>query len=202
MLDYQLYLAGSCVNVGELAVRAGDNTDALVKLDRADAVLEGVLEREPRHAVARFSAAYAASWRARALDASGRAREGERAWKRAASFNDRGYPTIPAAYARALAHRGEFDRALEQARQVEEAEQLPGEVLYDLAATYALAASGDDKLRDTYAARAMRLLEQARDVGFFRVPGAVERTARDPDLKALGRLSGFEKLVSGVPSSP
>ena len=202
MIDYQLYLAGSCVNVGELAVRNGDPEGALPNLDRADAVLGEVLAREPRHADARFYAAYSASWRARALDASGHLREGERAWKRAASLNDRGYPTIPAGYARALARRRDFKHALEQARAVEEAEQLPGEVLYDLAATYSLAAAADPKLRDAHAARAMRLLEQARDLGFFQIPGALERAAADSDLRALERLPGWEKLVSGVPSSP
>jgi tetratricopeptide (TPR) repeat protein len=202
MIDYQIYLAGSCVNVGELAVREGDYAGAITNLDRADAVLDGVLSREPRHEVARFYAAYSASWRARALDASGHLREGERAWKRAASFNDRGYPTIPAGYARGLARRGDVKRALEQARAVEEAEQLPGEVLYDLAATYSLAAAREPDRRDAHAARAMRLLERARDLGFFEIPGAVEGAASDPDLRALERLPGWEKLVGGVPSSP
>src|SRR6185436_738581 len=93
VLEYRLYLSGSYA-------------EGIDYLEKADGVLAGILEKEPRHTAARFYTEYEASWRARGLDALRRFPEGMQAWDRAASFNDGGYPTIPAGFARALARRG------------------------------------------------------------------------------------------------
>ncbi|HKQ60247.1 MAG TPA: serine/threonine-protein kinase [Candidatus Polarisedimenticolaceae bacterium] len=195
VLDDQLYLAGSYVNLGELEVRDGQYEAALVPLERAERALGGILEKTPDHAVARFYTAYALSWRARALGGLERGPDAMKTWERATAFNDRGYPTIPAGYAVALARRGEAGRALAVAAGVEKIAELSGEVLYDLAAVYSLASAKDPVQREAHAAHAAELLTQAAARGLFKMPGMAEQAAQDHDLDPLRGRDDYRRAV-------
>ncbi len=197
ILEYQLYLAGSYVNLGELEVRDGQCEAALDPLEKADRVLGGVLEKEPRHTAARFYTAYAASWTARALDGLGRFPEGKRAWERAASFNDGGFPAIPAGFARALALRGRTAEAVAQAQQVEKAQGLSPDIFYELAAAYSIASARDPARREACAVRAVELLRRAAAMGLFKAPGAADAALRDRDFASIAGRPEFRKAVGG-----
>jgi serine/threonine-protein kinase len=195
LLDPQLYLAGSYVNLGELETRADRGAAALPYLDKAEAVLAGVLSKTPKHEVARFYTAYALSWRARALGGLGRTPEAMTAWERAQSFNDRSYPTIPAGYAVALARAGKIAQATALAAKVETIPSLPGEVLYDLAATWSLSAARGGRRRESDAAHAIELLKKAATAGLFKNPGMTERAAHDRDLDAVRGRPDYRSAI-------
>ena len=198
MVDDQLYLAGSYVNLGELDVRDGRPDAALEPLGKAEGVLAGILAKSPGHAAARFYTAYALSWQARALSALGRGREAMRVWQRAMSTNDRDYPTIPAGYARELARRGDTEKAITIAKTVEKTTELPGEVLFDLAATYAVASSRARARRERYAAHAVELLGEAARLGYFDTPGARERSEADADLASIHDREDYRQAIKGT----
>ncbi|HET8945541.1 MAG TPA: hypothetical protein VFQ07_01045, partial [Candidatus Polarisedimenticolia bacterium] len=196
MVDAQIALAGSYVNLGELEARAARDAAALPYLDRAEATLAGVLAKSPRHEIARFYTAYAVSWRARALGGLGRQGEAMAAWERAQSFNDRGFPTIPAGYAVALARAGRTAQATALADKVESIPSLPGEVLYDLAATWSLASARGGPRREAEAAHAVELLKKAAAAGLFKNPGMTEHTAADHDLDAVRDRADYRAAIA------
>jgi serine/threonine-protein kinase len=195
VMELQLSLAGSLINVGELAIREEKFEAGLKSLQEADDVLGRILAKEPRHTAGRFYTAYAASWRARGLDGLKRFDDGNGAWRRAAEFNDQRYPTIPAGYARAIARRGDFKRALVLAKSIEAAPGMPPDALYDLAAVSSLASAWYAEHREPLAAHAVALLGKAAAMGFFKTPGAAESALRDPDFAAIASREDFRKVV-------
>ncbi len=90
VLEYRLLLASTSTNLGELACRRNRPAEGLPWFDRAIGQLNGVLEREPRHAIGRYYLSYTHSWRAMALESLGRGAEALRDWERAIAFDDRG----------------------------------------------------------------------------------------------------------------
>jgi hypothetical protein len=89
-------------------------------------------------------------------------------------------------------------------------EQLPGQVLYNLACVYAICAAAvrdnkpvnppmpdgeRSKLMDGYAGRAMALLQRARQSGFFGRPSNLDSLRKDPDLDALRDREAFRRLL-------
>jgi serine/threonine-protein kinase len=197
LIEPQISLAGSYVNLGELETRAARDAAALPYLDKAQATLDGILVKTPGHEVARFYMAYALSWRARALGGLGRTGEAMTTWERATSFNDRNYPTIPAGYAVALARAGRTAQATALAAKVETIPALPGEVLYDLAATWSLSAARGGPRRETDAARAIALLRRAAAAGLFKNPGMTEHAAADHDLDAVRDRTDYRAAIDG-----
>jgi tetratricopeptide (TPR) repeat protein len=80
---------------------------------------------------------------------------------------------------------------------------LPGEPagnnIYTAACGYALAstcADADDKTKQAHTAKAVALLKEARDKGFFKAKGAVEFAKKDADLDALRQRDDFKKLLA------
>jgi len=195
LVDAQIALAGSYVNLGELEVRAARDAEALPSLDKAVAALAGILAKSPKHEIARFYTAYALSWRARALGGLGHTTEAMATWERATSFNDRNFPTIPAGYAVALARAGRTAQAIALAQKVEAIPSLPGEVLYDLAATWSLSAAHGGPGREADAAQAVELLRKAAAAGLFKNPGMPEQAARDHDLDAVRNRADYRDAI-------
>jgi hypothetical protein len=79
-------------------------------------------------------------------------------------------------------------------------EKTAAAVLYDAACVCSVSAAQvkDDARRDTFAARAVALLHQARIGGFFQDPGRVEHMKKDADLDALRSRDDFKKLLADV----
>jgi non-specific serine/threonine protein kinase/serine/threonine-protein kinase len=94
VLDYRLKLASTYTNLGELAVREERYDDSLPWFDKAIETLEWVLERESRHATARYFLSYTYSWNARAFDAMGRYQEATAQWEEAIRYDDRDDPEL------------------------------------------------------------------------------------------------------------
>jgi serine/threonine protein kinase len=108
-----------------------------------------------------------------------------------------------------LARLGNHREATEAARGLLAHKQvLPGG-LYDTACVFAIAAAKarDDhqlaeverqRLVESYAAEAVRLLAQAQAAGHFRNFGALAEMKNDPDLMPLGTIPAFKELVNSL----
>jgi tetratricopeptide (TPR) repeat protein len=94
VLDYRLKLASTYTNLGELAVREERFADALPWFGKGIETLEWVLERESRHATARYFMSYTYSWNARALDSLSRFNEAAQQWEEAIRYDDRDDPAL------------------------------------------------------------------------------------------------------------
>jgi tetratricopeptide (TPR) repeat protein len=117
-----------------------------------------------------------------------------------------------------LAHLGNHVGATEEADQLARRNPLPGSTLYELAHVYAVASKAigrdselsqmeRDELTEKYAARAIKLLEQARDAGYFKVQGRVDHLKKDIAWDTLRQQDGFRELLGGpaqppVPTAP
>jgi hypothetical protein len=94
VLDYRLMLAAGYTNLGELQVRQRNDGAGLAELDHALQAFDWVLTREPKHAIARYSASYTWSWKARALEGLHREADAVAAWRQAIALDDRHDPEL------------------------------------------------------------------------------------------------------------
>jgi tetratricopeptide (TPR) repeat protein len=111
------------------------------------------------------------------------------------------------AHALTLARVGEHARATAEAASIAKQESVPDGTLYDLACVYALSSvalrdatkspSADKPpLAEQYARRAIELLAQAREAGFFKNPRWVAHLKKDTDLDALHARDDYRKLLA------
>lgn len=94
MPEYALRLASAFTNLGELGVRNEKPEPALEWLEKSVQVLNGVLEKEPRDATARYYMSYTQSWRAKAFEQLHRNEEALAAWDKAIEFDDKNDPKL------------------------------------------------------------------------------------------------------------
>src|SRR5262249_52347704 len=69
---------------------------------------------------------------------------------------------------------------------------------YNAACGYSLAsacADADDKMRESHAAKAVALLQEARDKGYFKAKQQVEQARKDKDLDPLRARDDFKQLM-------
>src|SRR5262249_7263843 len=109
----------------------------------------------------------------------------------------------------ALAVFGEHARATAAAEQVSPQEFVVGDNFYIAACVYAAclvavdkdAMLGPDrrtKLAERYAARAVALLTQARDAGYFKNPASRERCGQEGCFEPLGSREDFKVFLRGL----
>lgn len=89
VMEYAIRLASSYTNMGELDVREKQPERGLNWLDKAVAVLDEVLKKEPREATARYYSSYTQTWRAQALEQLQRFEDAVAAWDKAIATDDR-----------------------------------------------------------------------------------------------------------------
>ncbi len=94
VVDYRLMLGAAYTNLGELQVRQRNYAAGLPPLDQALGTFDWILTREPKHALARYSASYTWSWKARALEGLKRRGEAVAAWRQAIALDDRNDPEL------------------------------------------------------------------------------------------------------------
>jgi serine/threonine-protein kinase len=206
--DHAVRLGGVDCNLGQALQEEGDLPAALEWFTQVIAGLGEVLRKEPRHTVAREYLRNAYWKRAEALGQLGRPGEAIADWDHAIDLDDGELrPSFRASRARALAAAGKHASAATEAADLARSESLPGEVLYQLACVYSLAAAGvqkddrepqpkRDQQAEQYAARAVELLRQAVDRGFK----DVAHMKKDADLDPLRKRDAFKKLMAKLES--
>jgi tetratricopeptide (TPR) repeat protein len=220
--NFALSLGGFCCNLGNLRCDRNQPQAALAWYDRAAAALEAVRRRIPTHPTARQYLRNTYMGRADALSRLGRGAEALADCDRATAMDDERTHELPRLRrAIVLARAGDHRRAAAEAAALAELAPGPtprGAREYDLACVLALvaaAARGDATLApadrasagERYAARAIALLGQARDAGFFLDPAKVTLMDRDSDLIPLRPRADFQALRAalmdqGFPTDP
>jgi hypothetical protein len=113
-----------------------------------------------------------------------------------------------------LALSGEAVQAAAEAEAVAGADAKPGE-LYDAACVFSQASEATarakgmpegerSRLAEQYAGRAVALLRQARQAGFFKDAAAVDLLEKDSDLEPLRSREEYRKLLAELapPKAP
>jgi tetratricopeptide (TPR) repeat protein len=201
--DYQIQRGGTCCNLGGLMWVNGRPADALSWFDRAIEVLAPVVAREPRHVTARQFLCNSHGNRARALAKLDRFADAVRDCDRALELDDgscRG--EIRLLRAQCLASIDPTKALADEIEAILEGEPPSPGLLYNAACGYALAAGRvQDQRKETYAARAIALLGQAREKGFFNDPANVVLLHKDTDLDALRSRADFQQFLAELQAS-
>jgi tetratricopeptide (TPR) repeat protein len=108
-----------------------------------------------------------------------------------------------------LVDLGRYQEAVESARHLLATRQLLGGELYNLACTFAVAASKAredakltmperERLARTYEGEAIRLLRQAEAAGYFKHPGTLAEMKKDTDFQELRSTPEFKALTASL----
>jgi serine/threonine protein kinase/Tfp pilus assembly protein PilF len=204
VLAYQITLGGSYCNLGSLVRDDGRPAEALPWFDQAIHLLAPMVEREPRLAGAKQFLCNSHEARAKALMRLNRMADAARDLDRAvelAEASRRPALRLQRALCRAWA---EPTKAVAEAEAVLQDGPPSSNLLYDAACVYALSAarSRDAAATDQYAARAVALLQQARQKGYFDSSRRIEQMTKDPGLvEPLRGRADFRKLLAELEAS-
>jgi len=98
-------------------------------------------------------------------------------------------------------HRTAVNKIVAEAKSMAESKDVTPHTLYIAAIVYALASTyvtNDAKLADQYAARAVELLREALEAGFFKPPGMVKHMQKEDRLDSLRSRDDYKKLVADL----
>jgi serine/threonine protein kinase len=194
---YQSNLGANYGNLGNILRDQGQPAAALTWYGKAVELLDPVVARDPAATARRFLRNV--HWdRANALGLLGRHADAIKDWQRAIDLegpSDGDYLRLFQATARA---------------ELQLQALVPGPngatsaaPFFDAARLFARAAaaagaSDEEGLQNHYSGRALKLLEQARDAGFFRNPQRIEELKKDSYLKPLLQRPEFQKFLAGL----
>ena len=197
--EHVIDLAEVQSHLGRLALASDRPQDALTWFEQARRQLQPMHEKGPdKH---RSEELLTESWvgSAMALAAMSRPAESAKAWDQAFKL-DKGKNrlVIRLRRAEALAHAGDFTRALAEAEDLAQVKGLPRGEYYNLACFWSLAVtaarrdtklSADmrDKEAERRATRALDLLRKAEAAGYFKDPAIVDHLDKDKDLERSAR---------------
>jgi serine/threonine-protein kinase len=215
--NYGLSLAGVYINWTRQLRFAGKELEALERASRAVGLAEAVVQREPRHALARSWAHNAHGERALTCEALGRWAEAVKDWDRVLELSD-GPKRLDFRVQRALmlARAVDRDRTLAEATALAEEPGVAGTDLYNLACVFArlvgmartdarLSTSEQAAAAEGHAVRAVEMLQRLRTSGYFKNAGNRELLKTDIDLASLRPREDFQKLlaqvISGAPGA-
>jgi serine/threonine protein kinase len=198
--EYRLQLAGCHVNLGNAIRSQNRSADAVPCYGKAVPLLEALLAQDGRLALARLFLRNAHWNRAQALRALGRHAEAARDWGRAAALADGNMRDDFRLFeADALVRSGDHVGGTALAEELTRTGMAPGAGCFNAALVYGLAATvsrGNAALREKYAARAVALLRQARQEGFFEPAGRVGSLRRSTALASLRDRPDYQKLLT------
>ncbi len=204
---YAIGLGGSYCNTGDMNQDTGDPEGALKWYGKAIGMLGDVLDRDTRNTTARQFLRNSHWQRARALTELGRYNEAVSDSNKAIEMGGGVTPNtvrMQRAWRRAMAR--DHTRATAEADELATKTVVSGGTLYDAACVFSLsntAAMNDEtlpqkqrhELAQQYAIRAVELLTEARESGFFDKPANVEHMKKDSDLDPIREEAGFKKLM-------
>jgi tetratricopeptide (TPR) repeat protein len=196
--DYVVDLGGVLASLGFVQARAGKAKEALAWYAKALPVLEGVGGANPHHRGARKALAGVHTAWARALRQLGRNDEALQEWDKALPLAEvKDHDEYQADRARTLIHLGRAEDALRQAAELAAKPSLDGAALCRLAGVYALAAAAKNEsdAAGAHAAKALELLQKARQAGYFADAARVEELKEDKDLTSLHARPEFRSLT-------
>jgi tetratricopeptide (TPR) repeat protein len=209
-------LCASYDNLGRHYQRQGKPDEARRWLDLCISRIRTVLEQEPSQQDALQTLRSALATRVPSLVAEGLYQEALADLDEALGLTPEGPRQIGlrADRVRVLLHLKDYDAAVAEALKAAEQSELTAVGAYRLACVLSLVSaeladtpdSERDDRRDQLErlqSRAVELLEQSRELGYFQHPDAIERFESATDLDALRHRDDFEKLrsklrVSGV----
>jgi tetratricopeptide (TPR) repeat protein len=198
--------------LAKLMNQKGDHASALAWTDQALTILEPIVGKSSEPADAGAVSSSTHRIRAQALTSQKKYPEALRAWDKALEFAPRqSRVSLRLGRAGTLAQSGQYAQAAAEADAVLQQGKPVGAILYNAACVQALAAASarqDGALTSTeqekraagYSARAMALLVQARQKGFFKDKSRIAQMKTDDDLKALRGHAEFKKLVDELDS--
>src|SRR5262249_46566686 len=133
--------------------------------------------------------------RAQVRAKTGKTEEGEKDLERSSTLGQpKDNAKYQTAHASVLVRAGKLKEALAEADAAAKDSSLVGRGLYSLAAVYAIAAAKDG----AQAVKAMRVLERARDAGYFQSKGMTTRLKNDTDLSAIQEREEFKQFLASV----
>jgi serine/threonine protein kinase/Flp pilus assembly protein TadD len=199
---YQIQQGGTYCNLGDLMRDNGRLADALSWCDQAIGVLAPEVEREPRPVTALQFLRNSHAARAWALMMLDRFADAVRDCDRALELDDGSQCGQIRLLRAACLARVDPTKAVAAAEAVLQGGQPPPDLLYDAACVYVLSAGRvQDQRKETYAARAVALLGQARQMGYFNDPANVAHMQQDADLDALRGRADFQQFLAELQAS-
>jgi serine/threonine protein kinase/Flp pilus assembly protein TadD len=196
--NYQIDLGGSCTNIGHVLRETRRPKESIAWFDQAIAALAPLVEKDPGHAKARLFLRNSHWGRAEALMLLNRLADAAPDWDRTFDLSVSSLPaTCRLKRAVCLTHV-EPVRAMTEAEVILQGEKEPSAFYYEAACIYALCSTRVQHVAvpDKYPARAVALLRQARDRGFFKTPTNIALMKKDPDLDALRDRADFQMLLA------
>jgi tetratricopeptide (TPR) repeat protein len=204
--EYALNLGGNHCNLGNLLRDSGRPAEAVESFSRAAGAVEGILECDQSHTVARQFLRNTYWGRAQALGQLGRHDEAAGDWQRSAELDDGSrHLQICLGHGDALARAGDHARAAALVGELTAIDQPPAELVYNLACILSLCATvvkDNATLADQYAARALELLKRSQAAGFFNDATNIDHLGKDTDLDALRERDDFRKFMDELPKAP
>jgi serine/threonine protein kinase/tetratricopeptide (TPR) repeat protein len=192
---YRIDLGGSLLNFGTLVLGSGKPADSLPWYARAIATLAAVLTKEPDQASARHFLRNAHWGRAQALDQLGLHEDAVKDWDQAVALSPaalQGFFKAQRALSQVKA--GQVAEAIAAVAQLAKSTNWPATAWYDFARVYALASAQDHDKKETYASRAVELLQRAVQTGY----NNVDHLKQDADLNPLRGRDDFQKIIEAV----
>ena len=201
---YRIDLAGSYVNYGLLLAGLGESAAALDWYAKAIPVLEAVRTQVSHVTTAQRYLGIAHWRRAEALMRLSRNAEALKDWDRALALDDgSNRPMYRLQRALTMAHTGDSVRAVAEAEELTQGDQVSGGCFYDAACICALSSAGvidDAKRKQSYATRAVAMLRRAQATGYFKDSQSVQHLKQDDDLAVLRARDDFQNLLKELDS--
>jgi serine/threonine protein kinase len=211
--DYARHLAGAQIALGTVYARTKRLTPAAEHLRKGIAGFEELLQLTPRHFPHRAQVTMMGyPVLAEVYEQTQQLALAEETWARTVAQAEamvRDYPILPWLPSMAdrfrmrrlllSIQRGNVAAVLPEAEKLAARKNLSGDMYYNLACLFAIASSqvqADSQAVEARALRAMALLGQAEQAGYFRNTFMVEHARKDDDLKALRARDDFQKLLA------
>jgi serine/threonine protein kinase len=201
---YRIDLGGSYVNYGRMRDGLGDSAAALGWYTKAIDVLEAVRAQVSHVATAQRYLRTAYGRRAELRMRLARNAEALTDWDRALVLDDgSNRPMYRQQRALTLTRTGDPVRAVAEAEDLTQGDQVSGGTLYDAACICALSSAGvidDAKQQESYAARAVAMLRRAQANAYFKDSQRVQHLKQDDDLAVLRPRADFQNLLKELDS--